>query len=112
MKEIGDLSKLGDTVQPDMSNLPLGLPEFLWWALAIFAITYVIGMMRGRFKWLYDRTREPSTYLGTAIFLACGGLFANSLTMDPLPFAQGMLLASTLFAFLGTIGKEKEGPLL
>ena len=110
--EINDLSTRAGPAAPDYTNQPLGLPEFVWWAMAVLAVSATIGFFARYWTWLRERLYEPSTYLAAAVFLACGGLFLDSLVLDPNPKAQGLLLAAAVFAFLGLIGKDREGPLL
>lgn len=92
-------------------NYPLGLPELAWWAIGIGALVLAIRIIFGRYKWFMDRLGEPSTHVAFAVVLACGGLFVNSLSMDPVPMGQGMLLAGAVFAFVGMCGKDRPGPL-
>ena len=109
--EISDLAAQ-ETYRFAPVNYPLGLPELVWWTIGIGAAVVAIRMIFGRYQWFMDRLGEPSTHVAFAVVLACGGLFVNSLSMDPVPMGQGMLLAGAVFAFVGMIGKDREGPLL
>ena len=111
-QDVSSLTSVQEAL-PQGANYPLGLPLFVWWALGIWAGTFFGGWgLCKASHWFRERLDEPSTYLATAIMLACGGLFANSLYLDPSPLAQGMLLSATVYALLGLLGKDREGPLL
>lgn len=110
MSEVRDLSSMdGATIA---ANLPLGLPEMAWWLVAILAGCFAVYRLSRRWQWLKERIDEPSTHVATACFLGFSGLFIDSLTIDPAPLGQALLLAAAIFAFLGLIGKDREGPLL
>ena len=112
-QDVGSLKVAGPP--PVFETGLLGLPVFLWVAFGVFVAAAAIRFLLKstlHTAWLADRCNEPSTYTAAAIFLAAGGLFAQSLTMDPSSAGQGLLLSATVFAFLGLIGKDKEGPLL
>lgn len=94
------------------TNTLLGLPEMVWWLLLIGLISAGVILLARRWTWLHDRLNEPSTHTATAVMLACGGLFVGTYSVDPVPLGQAMLLAGTIYAFLGLIGKDREGGLL
>ncbi len=94
------------------SAVSSGIPEIVWWLLAIFAFVAAVTWLARRWGWLFERLNEPSTFTATAVMLACGGLFAGSLSLDPVPLGQALLLAGAVFAFFGLIGKDDKGPLL
>lgn len=108
--EINDLSPVdyGQLHQPQL----LGLPSFLWWAAGVWALAALVLFLTRYSAWLQDRICEPSSYVASAVFLIGGGLFVDSLTLDPSPLGQGLMLAGVVFAFLGLIGNDREGPLL
>ena len=110
--EINDLSLGTGQVPPDYTNLPLGLPAFIWWALAVFGVTAGLGFATRWNPWLRERFSEPSTFVSLAVFVGLTGLFIGSLSLDPDPMGQGFLLAAAGFAFFGMVGKDREGPLL
>lgn len=111
-QEINDLSTSAGVPPPDFTNQPLGLPAFIWWALAVLGVAGLVSLGARWNGWFFDRLSEPSTSIATAVFVGATGLFINSLRLDPDPMGQGFLLAATVFAFLGLIGRDREGPLL
>lgn len=107
-----DRLTLPQPVAPQSPAMPLGLPEMVWWVIGILVAAGIVARLAKLWPWLWDRLNEPSTHTATAVLLACGGLFLNSLSLEPYPAGQAMLLAGTVFAFLGLIGKDDKGPLL
>jgi hypothetical protein len=110
--EIGDLSSGTGQVPPDYTNLPLGLPAFIWWAAAVYGVMVGLAFVSHWNVWLKERLSEPSTFVSLAVFVGLTGLFISSLALDPDPMGQGFLLAAAGFAFFGLVGRDREGPLL
>ncbi len=108
--EINDLPASIADVPP--YNLPLGLPEIVWWLLAIMAACGGFWRLFRGVTWVRERLTEPSTHLSLSVSFGFTGAFINSLYLDPIPYAQALMLTGAVFAFFGLIGKDKEGPLL
>jgi len=89
-----------------IENVPLGIPEMLWWLLGIAVVCFGIHLLARVSVWVADRLYEPSTHLSAACFFGFGGMFLDSLTLDPSPPAQALLIAAAVEAFWGLIKKE------
>lgn len=108
--EVNDLSPAEGRSFPD--NLPLGLPGIAWWLFLIVIGCAGFWWVFKRVEWVRERLTEPSTHLSLSVSFGFTGVFLNSLVLDPAPFAQALMLTGAIFAFVGLIGKDKEGPLL
>lgn len=62
--------------------------------------------------WFRERLREPSTHLALSCFLGFSGIALDSASLEPSEFSEVLLTAGAVFAFLGLIGKDRQGPLL
>ena len=111
MNEINDLS-ISAGNGGIFTNAPLGLPPMLWWLFAIAVVCGIIKFISTKNAWVQERLQEPSTHVSVSAFFGFGGLFLDSLYLDPVPASQSLLLAACFFAFLSLIGKDREGPLL
>ncbi len=59
--------------------------------------------------WTRHRLVEPSTHTAFAVFLACLGLYLNSLWLDVHPWTEPLLLWACAHAALGVVLKEGKG---
>ena len=111
--EVNDLATGAPPV--DYTALPLGFPAWLWWAVMLLIMaTMVWGIVRSPWcpAWITERFSEPSTYLGIGCTMGFFAMFIQTMSLDPVPFSQGALLAAAVFIFLGVIGRDDKGPLI
>ena len=107
MSEINDLNPNLTGDPPFVfANLPLGLPEIVWWLFAVTVLCAAGWYAAKLFRWWHDRLYEPSTHAALAAFFGFSGAYADSLNLDPSPFGQALMLTGAFFAFVGLMTRE------